>query len=844
MNQPILIVDDSLTVRMDLAEAFGAAGFSPVPCGTAAEARAAFARDQPAAVILDVILPDGDGVELLSELRASPAGADLPILILSTEAEVKHRIRGLRTGADEYVGKPYEATYIIARVRELIETARRGRDDASANAARTILVIDDSSTFRNRLREAFETAGYRVLTAPTGEDGLRVAAAQRPNAIVVDGVMPGIDGATVIRRVRLDAALRDTACLLLTASEVKGAELQALDAGADDFAQKGEDVAVILAKLAAMLRRTSGARSGVDTLSLLGPKKILAVDDSPTYLNELAEALRGEEYDVIQVRSGEEALDLLAIQSVDCILLDLMMPGLGGQETCRQIKSAPITRDVPLVMLTALDDRDAMIAGLGAGADDFIQKTGNLEVLKARVRAQIRRKQFEDENRRIRDELLQKELESAEARAARRLVETRASLVDELEVRVAERTADLARANANLRREIEERVRTEAILHDTEEQFRQAQKMEAVGRLAGGIAHDFNNLLAVIISTAQLAESDVPAESQTRADLTQIIEAGTRASNLTKQLLAFSRKQVLQPTVLDLNSVLADLDRMLRRVISEDIEIATVPGSSLASVLADRGQIEQVLLNLVVNSRDAMPDGGKITISTANVMVDGSEQLDLAVGPQVLLAVSDTGCGIDAATRGRIFEPFFTTKEQGKGTGLGLSTAFGIIKQSGGNISVVSEPGHGTTFRIYLPAVDEAPVAVASPPRANVRRATETVLLVEDDVMVRAVAKRILTLQGYTVLETRDADGALEVCRRHHQTIHILLTDVVLPRINGGELAQQIRRLRPGIKVLLMSGYTDAAIISQGLLEPGTHFAEKPFTPSGLATKVREILDQ
>ncbi|HEX3344292.1 MAG TPA: response regulator, partial [Polyangiaceae bacterium] len=364
MTPHVLVVDDSLTVRMDLVEAFEAAGFHATPCATAAEARAAFAGGAASVVVLDVLLPDGDGVELLGELRASPLGASVAVLMLSSEAEVKDRVRGLRMGADAYVGKPYDAGYVVAKALELARTR-----PAPASLRPTVLVIDDSVTFREALRSALEAAGYDVLVASDGEDGLRMAAAQRPHGIVVDGILPGMDGASVIRRVRLDVALRDVPCVLLTGLEDGAAELRALDAGADAFVRKEEDIDVILARVGAALRRSGGERAK-EASSAHGPKKILAVDDSPTYLTQLSAVLRAERYEVVVARDGEEALELLAVEPVDCILLDRLMPGLGGQETCRRIKGAPIVRDIPLIMLTGLDDRNAMLDGLGAGADD------------------------------------------------------------------------------------------------------------------------------------------------------------------------------------------------------------------------------------------------------------------------------------------------------------------------------------------------------------------------------------------------------------------------------------------------------------------------------------------
>jgi two-component system NtrC family sensor kinase len=390
MSPKTLIVDDSLTVRMDLADAFRAAGLETELAASAAEMRKVLAGDDIGLVILDLVLPDADGLELLTEIRkrATPPA----VLLLSSEAEVHDRILGLKTGADDYVGKPYDSGYVIARAKTLLgERAGPSPCDAS-----TILVVDDSATFREELRRSLEQLGYDVAAAESGEEGLKLAASLRPTAILVDSVMPGIDGATLIRRVRLDAALRSTPCVLLTATEGHGAELRALEAGADAFVRK-EDIELIMARLAAVLRSAPGERA--PAASLLDPKRILAVDDSSTYLNELSNVLRSEGYEVVNARSGVEALEMLAAQSVDCILLDLIMPDLDGIETCRRIKNSPIFRDIPLLMMTAHEERNAMIEGLSTGADDFIAKSSEFEVLKARVRAQLRRKQFEDEHR-------------------------------------------------------------------------------------------------------------------------------------------------------------------------------------------------------------------------------------------------------------------------------------------------------------------------------------------------------------------------------------------------------------------------------------------------------------
>ncbi|MCA9601788.1 MAG: response regulator [Myxococcales bacterium] len=427
MSEPVLIVDDSLTVRMDLAEAFEAAGFRSVVCANLQEARAALAAEPIRILVLDVLLPDGDGVDFLAEIRASESGESAIVLMLTSESEIKDRVRALQTGANEYVGKPYDANYIIAKAREYV----RATQVTIEGQKQTILVIDDSVTYRTTLAELLESAGYQVCTAASGEEGLRMAANLHPTAIVVDGVLPGIDGATVIRRIRLDAALRGTPCLLLTGSEEREAELKALDAGADAFVRKDEHESVILAKLGAALRSATALQTR--TASLLGPRKVLVVDDSVTYREELANTLRLEGFEVVLAQSGEEALEMLSVENVDCVLLDLLMPGIGGQETCRRIKSTSVLRDIPLIVLTSLEDRGTMLEVFSAGADDYVPKSSELDVLRARVRAQIRRKQFEDETRHVREELIRKDIEAKEARAAREIAEARAMMADELE---------------------------------------------------------------------------------------------------------------------------------------------------------------------------------------------------------------------------------------------------------------------------------------------------------------------------------------------------------------------------------------------------------------------------
>jgi PAS domain S-box-containing protein len=395
--------------------------------------------------------------------------------------------------------------------------------------------------------------------------------------------------------------------------------------------------------------------------------------------------------------------------------------------------------------------------------------------------------------------------------------------------------------------DISERKRIEDALRHSEEQLRQSQKLDAIGQLAGGVAHDFNNLLTAINGYSQIVSKQLRPEDPLRLHVEEIRRAGDRAASLTRQLLAFSRKQVMQPRVLDLKIVVSEMEKMLCRLIGEDIELRTVMDAGLGNIKADPGQIEQVILNLAVNARDAMPNGGKLMIEAQNVYLDeefATNHIAAVPGPYVRLSVSDSGSGMDKETKARLFEPFFTTKEVGKGTGLGLSTVYGIVKQSGGNIWFYSEVGEGTTFKVYLPRVDEtAQLSISGAESEDDLRGSETILLAEDDEMVRSLVRGVLKTYGYKVLDAMNGGGAFLICERHEHPIHLLLTDVIMPEMSGSELADRLILLKPEMKVLYMSGYTDNAIVNQGILDSEKPFLQKPFTPDILAHKVREVLD-
>jgi two-component system, NtrC family, sensor kinase len=645
----VLVVDDSLTVRMNLVELLEAAGLRAQACATLAAARQALAQDRFALVILDILLPDGDGIELLKEIRAMPAAANTAVMLLSTEAEIRDRIHGLKTGADEYVGKPYEPVYLVARARELARSA----NGCAASALRTILLIDDSITFREALKDVLEKEGYRVLVAGTGEQGLRLAADQQPAAVIVDGQLPDIDGATVIRRIRLDAALRRLPCLLLTGSEDQSAEVRILDAGADAFVRKEEDVGIILARLSATLRSAGAQDAGPSTPSLLGPKKILVVDDSETYLQELAGALRADGYELVLARSGEEALDLLAVQHVDCLLLDLIMPGIGGLETCRRVKGVPSMRDIPVVMLTALEDHVAMIEGLSAGADDYIAKSSEFNLLHARVFAQIRRKQFADENRRMREQLLLTELEAAEGRAARELAEAQA--------------AQLAAENA-------ERRRVEGEMHS----------------LIYVASHDLKAPLHAILHLVQWIEEDIgPAASPEITEHLKLLRGRVaRLQMLMDGLLFYLRAGSVHSLIEDVD--IAELVREIAATLAPPLGFVVTYAGNLSVLRTRRASIRVVLENLIGNALKHHDRAeGHIIVST---------RFDAGIAE---FRVTDDGPGIPPQFHERIFVIFQTLagRDEVESSGIGLAVVKKMVENHGGQVRVESAPpARGATF--------------------------------------------------------------------------------------------------------------------------------------------------
>lgn len=752
----------------------------------------------------------------------------------------------------------------------------------------TVLIINDVQDQLDLFSFYLQRTGYKILTALDGKTGLEMAEIYRPDLIISDVSMPILDGIEMSRLVRQKAELKNIPILLVSGVRYDSESVvEGLKVGADDYLEVPCDPMLLVAKVAQLTERKKAqeklSESEERYRSLVENARDIIycqdLDGNYISVNKVFEQILGytqeetlklNQRQIIAPEYYEKARSMVArkLEGEDITTYELEAVRKDGRRVWFEVSNwlvhqnetpiavQGISRDIterkhaenqlrqseeryrlmfesnPQPMwvydvetLTFLEVNDAAILHYGYSREEFLSMT-------------IKDTSAPEDIPILMDTLSK----SLNPYLAVKIWRHRKKDGTIIEVELTAHSFNFNNRPARLIQATDMTVR-----RALEGQLHQSQKMEAIGQLAGGVAHDFNNLLTAIIGYSDLAHRILPSNNSARPYLQEIKKAGNRASVLTCQLLAFSRKQILQPVILNLNVVVSEMKEMLHRLIGESIELQTSLDARLGNVRADYGQIEQVIMNLVVNARDAMPRGGKLTIQTKNVDIGGEyfdQHLTGEPGYYVLLEVSDTGVGIDAEIQKHIFEPFFTTKEPGKGTGLGLSTVYGIVKQSGGNTCISSEPGRGTTFKVYLPQVGEQVQQFSLP--AEIEKdllGTEMILLVEDEEIVRKLAREALETYGYQVLEAANAADALLLYGQSYKSIDLLLTDVVMPQISALELAQSLLKIHPQLKVLYMSGYSDEAISHHGVINEKSNFIQKPFTPSALAQTVREILD-
>jgi two-component system, cell cycle sensor histidine kinase and response regulator CckA len=850
----ILIVEDSSTQAEKLKHLLEEDGYRVTAAATGTQALLAAHREKPALILSDIVMPEMDGYAFCKAVKSDDRLKDVPVILMTSLSSAGDVVKGLQCGADNFIRKPYEDKYLLARINYaltnrtlrhtenvqfgvhillggerhfitadrqqildlLISTyeeavhvnedlkakeqqlARSNR--ALAGLYRIAKVLNKATSQQELLEqvlvEAMELpsvqAGWFLLRE--GDTGFRVAAARGlPPALNIPGAM---DSDCLCRRRLLSGELSEVTNIL---------ECERLQKAQGDTQGLRYHASVPL---------WAGDRM-VGVMNLAGSQEGLFRDEELQLLNGVGS----------QIALGLERLAAKA-------RAEQFAQQLADRVEVAEIKYQTLMHHA----------NDAIFVLDPAGP--VMEVNRQAEAMLGRPSADMVGHPFTD--------LVSPTSFDKTTTHFRRLVNTGTLQADDIHLRHADGRQVCADLSASL-----VPVRGEpvvlAIVRDVTErnhlarQFQQAQKMEAIGQLAGGVAHDFNNLLTVILGYGEILLDTLPADDPRREDVEEVRKAGQSAASLTRQLLAFSRKQILEPVVLDLNAVLANVDRMVGRLIGEDIELITRLDPALGRVKADAGQLEQIVVNLAVNARDAMPEGGTLTIETGNVELDeeyARTHPGAASGQHIVLAVTDTGHGMDEQTQSHLFEPFFTTKEKGKGTGLGLATVYGIVEQSGGSIWVDSELKRGTTFKAYFPRVEGVAVPlVAAKSSGQPPRGTETILLAEDASGLRILARRILERYGYTVLEASNGDEALQVCEQHQGAIHLLLTDVVMPGISGRTLADRVALLHPTTKVLYSSGYTDDAIVQRGVLSAGTAFLQKPYTAEAMARKVRDVLD-
>ncbi|HET9954379.1 MAG TPA: response regulator [Polyangiaceae bacterium] len=828
----VLIVEDSATQAEELAYLLESRQFEVVIRRDGLSGLEYCRTEAVDVVLSDVIMPGIDGYELCRRLKTEEGTRDLPVILLTSLTDPLDIIRGLECQADNFVTKPYDVDYLVARVNQLLEN-RRLRSQRKVNVGVDLVLMGRRFTINSEKEQMID------LLLSTFEEVLR----SRQREYEAKVAQETHRRSHKLLQSALDALSSQIATVddagEIVATNAAWRRMGELSGWRWPAAGVGQDYRVVLEQgFGAAREHALAALEGVEAVRR-GEREFFHLE----YPAQIAGVARW--HSIAATCFEGNGVRMLALENEDIT---------GRKQATEEVRRSELALRRQTHILNSI--LNSMSEGIiVADREGGLLLTNRRAEESLGVRGGMTREQWIPIL-----EPYQPDSSDAESEAksgATSAKSLNAAMLGELqgEFDVSSSGPDakvLAVSGAPLKDEAGTLDGSVMVVRDVtqqrklEQQLRQAQKMEAIGQLAGGVAHDFNNLLSVITSYGQLMLRDLAEGDSKREDMEQMLEAAKRASGLTRQLLSFSRRQLVHATVLDLNQVVENVEKMLRRIIGEDIDLETVLSPELSRIKADAGQIEQVLLNLSVNARDAMPRGGKLTIQTSNVVLSSSfsaARMLAKSGPFVLLTVSDTGVGMDSATQARIFEPFFTTKEVGKGTGLGLSTVYGIVNQTGGHIWVYSELGCGTTFKVYLPAVDEELAAQTVAPPKSPTPANEQILLVEDEEAVRQVAARILREEGYRVLVARGAAEARALCKEVGGRVDLLLSDVVMRDTTGPDLAAELSAVYPHLRVLYMSGYSEAAVFRHGSLENGAAFLEKPFAPESLTRKVREVLE-
>ena len=825
-GRTILLVDDDPTQRKLGQLALANAGLKVILAEDGEAAVRLAKQCEPDGILSDVLMPGMDGFAVCKAIRADPALARVPIVLMSAHyVEDEDRALAARFGATRYVSRADGFDVVVQTLLDAIDSPAAGLDAPAS----------DEELQGDHLRRI---AHQLERQAKMGAGLARQVTLQATALSVLDSLSDSL-----ARQLDPESALREILSECLDAAGLSVGSILLRDA---------DDRLTIKAHVGSAVRHDWGEHTAILLRAMDRGGLVIPSPEAGREGEALLAALGVASALAVPIISRDEALGVLLLASNRADLA-----GTEGEAFVRAARSVSMQLGQALAMgrmFSKLVTAEQRYGALLENASDAIavltlegvilEANQGWERVLGTPRSQMVGRNVA--------ELVPEEARDAQRAEYERAIAQGGGSVHPIPLRQSDGSVVYLEISGTvveisgeryvlfIGRDVTNRLRLE-------EQLRQAQKMEAVGSLAGGVAHDFNNLLSVILSYTSLVLDALKPGDPIRTDIEEVKRAGERSADLTRQLLAFSRRQVLQPKVLDLNPVLLGMEKMLQRLLGESIELSMLTFTPVGKIYADPGQIEQVIMNFAVNARDAMAQGGKLTIETLDVDLDASyaaQHHDVTPGPYVMLAVTDTGVGMNAATRARIFEPFFTTKEKGKGTGLGLATVFGIVKQSGGHILVRSEPGKGTTFKVYLPRTEEsAKIPLPTTIVGGALRGSETVLLVEDEEKVRTVCSTILGRNGYRVLEAQNGGEAFLICEQYKEPIDLLLTDVVMPRMSGKQLANRLVPARPEMKVLFMSGYTDDSVVADSARKGGAAFLQKPVTPDGLLRKVREVLD-